>query len=221
MTIVADRLRLAMADRKVDQPALADAVGCTQGAISQILTGSTLRSRFLPDIAQYLRVPLAWLKGEGADQVPETGERQAISAEDLAEHLELVPIQSIDLAFGLGGSFTDGPVETEIMHFPKAWVESITSTPPALLTLARGRGDSMIPTIHSGDMVIIDRSQRVIFEPDALWAYTVGEIGGIKRLKVKGDRVIIMSDNKIVPDDEVTVEEINIVGRIAFIGRLL
>jgi phage repressor protein C with HTH and peptisase S24 domain len=221
MTIVADRLRLAMADRKVDQPGLAEAVGCTQGAISQILTGSTLRSRFLPDIAQYLRVPLLWLKGEGPDQVPAVGELPTRTAEDFAEQLQLVPIQSIDLAYGLGGSFTDGPIETEIMHFPKAWVESITSTPPALLTLARGRGDSMIPTIHSGDMVIIDRSQRVIFEPDALWAYTVGEIGGIKRLKVKGDRVIIMSDNKIVPDDEVTVEEINIVGRIAFIGRLL
>ena len=54
MTILADRLRDAMTARNMDQKELADAAGCTQGAISQILVGKTQRSRFLPEIAAAL-----------------------------------------------------------------------------------------------------------------------------------------------------------------------
>ena len=64
MSIIGDRLREAMAARGVEQLELANAVGCTQGAISQILVGTTLRSRFLPEIAEYLGVSLQWLRGE-------------------------------------------------------------------------------------------------------------------------------------------------------------
>ncbi|MDQ2763130.1 MAG: hypothetical protein M3Y22_06455 [Pseudomonadota bacterium] len=132
---------------------------------------------------------------------------------------DLVAMQQIDLAYGLGAQFVDGHVEVEVLHFPKIWVESITSSPPALLTWARGRGDSMTPTIHDGDLVLLDRSQRRIIEPDALWAYTVGEFGAIKRLRVKGDRVVILSDNPAVPPDEEPIDEVNIIARVIFIGR--
>lgn len=135
------------------------------------------------------------------------------------ERLGLVPIQSIDLAFGMGGTFTDVPIETEVMHFPAAWVESITLTPPAMLTFARGRGDSMVPTLQDGDMVLIDRSQRTIREQDAIWALTLGDIGMIKRLRIRGAAVSILSDNSNVPTDEAHADEINVVGRVIFIGR--
>lgn len=45
------------------QETLAEAVGCSQGAISRILAGQTRNSRFLPRIAEYLGVPLPWLLG--------------------------------------------------------------------------------------------------------------------------------------------------------------
>lgn len=57
------RLKRAMDDAGVDQPELARRVNCTQGAISQILLGNTLRSKFLPDIADALGVDLKWLRG--------------------------------------------------------------------------------------------------------------------------------------------------------------
>lgn len=130
----------------------------------------------------------------------------------------MVGIQHIDLAFGLGATFTDNPVAVEVLHFPKIWVDSITSSPPALLTWTRGRGDSMEPTIRDGDLVLIDRSQRKVEEQDAMWAYTVGDMGAIKRLRVKGDRFQIFSDNPAVPDDEEPIDFVNIVGRVIFVG---
>jgi hypothetical protein len=136
-----------------------------------------------------------------------------------AERLDLVAIQSIDLAYGMGISFTDVPIEVDVLHFPKAWIETITSSPPALLTWGRGRGDSMMPTINDHDLVLLDRSQTTIREQDAIWAFTEGDTGSIKRLRLRNDRVTILSDNPSVPPDEVHVAEIRIVGRVIFIGR--
>lgn len=138
---------------------------------------------------------------------------------DAGSALDLVSVHEIDMAYGLGGTFSDVPIESEVLHFPRTWIESITRTPPALLTFARGRGDSMQPTIQDGDIVLIDRSIRTIREQDAFWALTIGEVAMIKRLRVKGERVSILSDNDRVPADEVHHEEVHVVGRVVFIGR--
>lgn len=70
MATLADRLRLAMDQGRWSQARLAHEVGVTQGAVSQILLGNTLRSRYLPDIAEVLGVPLRWLKGEDVASGP-------------------------------------------------------------------------------------------------------------------------------------------------------
>ncbi|WP_240193732.1 S24 family peptidase [Sphingomonas paucimobilis] len=128
-------------------------------------------------------------------------------------------VEEIDLAYGMGAAFTHDAVSVRSHLFPLALLETITSTPPSKLTIARGMGDSMMPTLHDGDMVIIDRSQRTVRDQDAIWALTVGDIAMIKRLRVKSDRVLLLSDNERVPPDEATHDEINIVGRVIFIGR--
>ncbi|WP_197418039.1 MULTISPECIES: XRE family transcriptional regulator [unclassified Sphingomonas] len=138
---------------------------------------------------------------------------------DGADGMNLVAIDEVDLAYGLGGTFADGPVTTERHYFQRSWLEGITRTPAAMLTFARGRGDSMQPTLNDGDMVLVDRSQRAVREQDAIWALTVGDIAMIKRLRFRSETVIILSDNDRVPPDEAHVGEINIVGRVIFIGR--
>jgi transcriptional regulator with XRE-family HTH domain len=70
MTVTADRLRKRMADTGVRQEDLAEAVGCTQGAISKILKGDTLNSKFLPRIALHLGVALEWLLGTSDEMQP-------------------------------------------------------------------------------------------------------------------------------------------------------
>ncbi len=135
------------------------------------------------------------------------------------DELDLVKVNEIDLAYGFGGTYSDVPVETQVLHFPRTWLETITHTPPSSLTFARGRGDSMQPTLQDGDIVLIDRSIRNVREQDAVWALTVGDIAMIKRVRAKGERVSVLSDNDRVPPDEYHHEEINIVGRVIFIGR--
>lgn len=73
-----DRLKSAMNAAGLDQSALAARVGCTPGAINQILTGRTLRSRLLPEIANHLGVSAAWLQNLSDDPKDDTGPRLSI-----------------------------------------------------------------------------------------------------------------------------------------------
>jgi phage repressor protein C with HTH and peptisase S24 domain len=143
----------------------------------------------------------------------------AASSDPGPDSVDFVSIASIDQDYGLGGTYVDGPVEQEVMLFPRQWVESITDAPPELLTWTRGKGDSMVPTIHHGDLVLFNRAERTIRETDALWVYTIGDVGSIKRLRLRGRKVTILSDNKDVPPDEADVDEMNMIGRVVFIGK--
>ena len=72
----------------------------------------------------------------------------------------------------------------------------------------------MSPTINDNDMVLIDRSERRVEDQDLIWCFTVGDLAMIKRLRLRGEKVTILSDNKDVPDDTAHADEINIIGRI-------
>jgi phage repressor protein C with HTH and peptisase S24 domain len=166
----------------------------------------------LQAIADVMGLPVEYFTRPGqsarvADPEPPTG-----------DVVDTVGIQHIDQAYGLGATFTDNPVEIDVLQFPKIWVDSITSTSPYFLTWTRGRGDSMEPTIRDGDLVLLDRSRRRVDEQDALWAFTIGDVGAIKRLRVKGDRFQIFSDNPSVNADEEPIDFVNIVGRVIFVG---
>lgn len=197
------RLRERAHSKNLTAADLARVAAVPKQSMSGYWSGATLpKSDRLFSLSDALDVDARWLvEGEGSP-----------SGADFVE------VQEIDLAYGLGGTFPDEHVDVLTHRFPRTWIEAITLTPPALLTFARGRGDSMMPTINDGDMVLIDRSQRTIREQDALWALTIGEIAMIKRIRARGERVTILSDNDRVPPDEAHHEEINVVGRVIFVG---
>ncbi|MFC3579509.1 XRE family transcriptional regulator [Sphingomonas hylomeconis] len=210
---LAERLQAA----GLSQSELGRRVGISQQTVHKLITGQSRGSTHIATIAKVLGTSPAYLAGETED--PNEGAVPAPTERDIAEHLDLVAITEIDQDYGMGGTFTGDHVELQVHHFPRLWIESITSSPPTLLTLARGKGDSMDPTIRDRDMVIIDRSRRKLDEADAIWALTVGDIGMIKRLRLRGSIVVIQSDNDRVKDEEVHADEVNLVGRVVFIGR--
>ena len=217
MMLNAQRLRDRMAEMGMSQAELGRRVGVSQATIFRLTRGDAHGSSHLHRIARELGTTAEYLTDETDDAT--AGALPAATAETIAQQLDLVEIQQIDLAYGLGRTFVDGHVEIDVLQFPRQWIEAITPSPPTFLTWARGRGDSMRPTIFDGDLVLLDRSQRRVEELDAIWAFTVGDVGGIKRLRPKGDRMLILSDNKEVPPDEELIADINIIARVVFIGR--
>ncbi len=175
-------------------------------------------------IAQALAVNLEWLLSGEDQPLYATADAVRSALGDRADdgsraELDLVAVNDIDFAYGLGGTYSDMPIEQTVQYFPRTWIESITSAPPSQLAWTRPRGDSMAPTINDGDLVLFNLAEKTVKEQDAIWAFTIGDIASIKRLRMRKDRVLILSDNDRVPAEEVSHEEVNIVGRVIFIGR--
>lgn len=215
--VIGERLQERIDAAGMDQSKLARRVGLNQSTINALVKGDQQTSKKIDKIAEALGTSKAYLEGETDD--PTAVSAPPPTREQMAQLLDLVPIVEIDQDYGMGGTFTADYVEETIQHFPRIWLEGITLSPPSMLTVARGKGDSMDPTIRDRDMVIIDRSRRVLDEQDAIWALTVGQIGMIKRLRARGEHIVIASDNKQVSDEVVHNEEVHIVGRVIFVGR--
>lgn len=196
----------------LSQSELARRTGVSQPTIAHLVKGRSTSSSHLHKIARELGTTVGYLTGETND--PAAGAVPAPTEREIAEHLDLVEIAMVDMAYGMGATFADDRIGVDLVHFPKIWVDQLTHSAPAHLAWARGKGDSMSPTISDGDMVLIDRSERRVEDQDLIWAFTIGDMAMIKRLRVRGDKVTILSDNSEVPADTAHPDEINIIGRI-------
>lgn len=205
-----------MADAGIDQPALAARAGCTQGAISQILLGHTLRSKYLPDIAKALNVSLDWLRGDSDDRDP-----AAPSLQLVADHFDLAMVRELELGYSMGGgSVFEAYEQKGLIPFQRDWLRSMMRGSVDDLFVARGEGDSMQPTLLDGDIVLIDTAQRDIRQQDRIWAVAYGDLGMIKRVRrLPGGKYLIMSDNPAVQPFDAVDEEMYVVGRVVWIGR--
>ncbi|WP_298174591.1 LexA family transcriptional regulator [Novosphingobium sp.] len=135
---------------------------------------------------------------------------------------DLVEIDQVDLRFGMGATYLDGPVGSEKRVFSRSWLRNFTRAAPEQLFWTLGDGDSMEPTIRSGEVILIDRSQDVLRTADGIWAVTVGEIVQVKRLRPRASGAVeILSDNPAVPPDLAVDGELHIIGRVVAVVRRL
>lgn len=136
---------------------------------------------------------------------------------------DMVEVDQIDLRYGLGATYVDVPVEAQKRVFSRSWLRNFTTSPPEHLFWTAGEGDSMDPTIRSGEVVLIDTAQSIPRMSGGIWALTIGEMGMIKRLHVPGrNRIQLLSDNgKEPPYDPVDDDEMKIIGRVVAVVRKL
>lgn len=153
-----------------------------------------------------------WTRGAEWSEIP--------SAQDRSD--DIVELDQIDLKYGMGGTYADGPVQIQRRAFSRGWLRSITSTAPHHLSWAVGDNDSMEPTIRSGEVVLIDRSQDSPRHDAGIWAVTYGEIGSIKRLRYCPDGTVeLHSDNQLVRPQSAVDDELHIIGRVIAVVRRL
>lgn len=146
----------------------------------------------------------------------------AMTLEDVAAEHGLALVEEVDLALGMGATYLDGgtPEILGIVPFREEWLRGMHDGPIDRLKVVRGRGDSMEPTIHDGDVVLIDTAQRRIDDQDRIWAVAYGDLGMIRRVRVtpRGSWML-MPDNSVVRPDEVGDGEVAVIGRVVWIGR--
>ncbi len=212
--ITAARLRAVLDRSSLNQSTLAKAIGVTQGTIGQILSGEIKKSKHLPDIADTLGVGLDWLMGKDL-------ERAGLSSTYDEVERPRVQLMEIDVGYGMGGgTFMESYVDATPRDFDAGWLEDITRSPATSLFVARGVGDSMMPTLLDNDLLIVDRGQNRISQQDRIYAVMYGDLGMVKRVRRRPDGMyLLMSDNPSISPVEASQEEFSVVGRIVFIGR--
>lgn len=136
---------------------------------------------------------------------------------------DTVEIIALDLSLSMGpGTLIEQFVEEERVRMGLSFIQAITRTPSDRLRLVRGIGDSMEPTLRTGDRVMVDINERQLARAHGV--YWIDYLGthGIKRLRASGrGKVMVMSDNPLVPDFEADAEDLRIEGRVIWFAREL
>lgn len=214
-----DRLIELMETRDFSQSRLARAVGVTQQTIGKLVRGETNNSVHIHKIAKQLGTTVEYLtgesdnRGEGAMPVP--------NARMVAEQLSAILIPEIDIAYSMGGGITiDDYHGKEMVPFPRDWLRQIIRGSFDQVFVARGSGDSMMPTLLDGDIIVVDTAQRQIDRQDALWAISYGDLGMVKRVRKQPDGGYqINSDNQSVSAITAYDDEMHVIGRVIWLGR--
>lgn len=219
--IVPENLAAAMRSAGVNQSQLAELVGMKQPSVGRLLSGETKTTRAVDLIANVLGTTPAFLKGESDSPTDGAPSPTVFVARNPEPDPDDIEIDSIDLAYGMGGTFLDiGEIQVERAKFSRSWIRQFTNSPPQMLFSTRGAGDSMMPTIHDRDVVIVDRSQSRPEMGDKIWAIVFGGVGMIKRLRPMPDGTVkISSDNQSIRDEIASDGDLFIVGRVCAIVR--
>lgn len=141
-----------------------------------------------------------------------------------------IPLHQASLAAGHGAENDDEEV-VDHLAFRRSWLKRI-GVSASNAVLARARGDSMLPGIHCGDMVLIDRSKRDVpvrprrpedTRPAPIYALLDSAGARVKRIeRPEPDLVMLLSDNPSFPPEVLTgskVAALNIIGKVMWWGH--
>lgn len=230
MTLI-DTLKQALQTPGKSQRGLARAMGLDPAAINRMLKGERqIKAHELAAIRDYLGLPPAEdLPGNTgpeparatafADSSGLPGWRQAPA---FAEEFAMVPVYDARASAGAGAINTDtAPVCFSAFRWE--WLRRVTQAPTDQLAVIQVAGDSMEPTLHHGDHVLIDRTVTR-WTRDGLYVirYAISEELMVKRLLwVPSSRTFsIRSDNPAYGNTEgVGPDDLSVVGRVLWLGR--
>jgi phage repressor protein C with HTH and peptisase S24 domain len=229
---MANRLRAWRRHRDLTLSELANATGTDKTQISRLETGRRrLTLEWLDRLAgpldcrpeDLLRPPPAAEAARGRI-VPSEPAAPAPSAQlnFAGEDYAAIPAYDARAAAG-AGSHLDLPetVSARIL-FRMQWLRSVSRAPLELLAAIEIDGDSMEPTLRSGDTALLDLSEREPRRKDGL--YVLRREGGLQVKRVSAHpvsgRLTIRSDNTAYASyADVDPGAVVILGRVIWIGR--
>ena len=164
------------------------------------------------------------LTGRGRMLLSERGGVRDISIGGQYDTTDLLMIPLYGVRAGAGEAHVVISEQPEkMLAFREDWIRAELRRNPANLFLITVDGDSMYPTMVSGEVVLVDKSETRV-STDAIYLLQMG--GGIivKRLQWLPDgRLRILSDNPAFSHHEVGQEElsngIQVLGRVVWGGR--
>lgn len=133
---------------------------------------------------------------------------------------DLVPVYDVAASAG-HGAVVDYEAIAFKLAFPPDYLRHITSSNPINLQIISVKGDSMHPTLHHDDLVMLDISKTSL-NYDGLFVLRYGEALLVKRVSraAAPGRILIISDNRsIYPPQEYEASEVSVIGKVIWYGR--
>jgi len=137
--------------------------------------------------------------------------------------LALVPILDVEASAG-HGALAEMESKSAQFGFDEKWLGHLTSSKASNLSIIGVLGDSMEPTLHDGDEVMIDLADGQARLRDGIYVLRMDDMLSIKRIAIEpqGKRVSVLSDNPTFPSwPGLEKRALNIVGRVLWFGRAL
>jgi len=106
--------------------------------------------------------------------------------------------------------------------FDGRWLKVLTATQPSRLSIVRVEGDSMAPTLNSGDDILVDLGDSTERLRDGIYVLRIDDAVVVKRLALNptGRRVTVQSDNPAYPDwPDCSLDDLKPIGRVIWAGR--
>ncbi|HVL79576.1 MAG TPA: S24 family peptidase [Sphingomicrobium sp.] len=159
-------------------------------------------------LARYFAIPESMLGG------PPTGDQDPSG---------LVAVRRSPVRVSAGpGAIPGAESGKPYFGFDERWLKALTATPPGRLSIIRVEGDSMSPTLNSGDDILVDLEDGPDRLRDGIYVLRVDEAVVVKRLALNpvARRVTVQSDNPAYADwPDCAIDEIHCVGRVIWAGR--
>ena len=215
MATLSERLTSLMYEKGISQAELARLIGIKQPSVFKILSGETRNPKKILEIATALNVDPHWLKtGEGD---PDPSYRIVEVSEPQNPNTVRIDILDVEASAGNGAYLS--PTEQGLLsqEFDLTFFRQQFGRADAkYLKLITVKGDSMAPTLESGDLLYVDISENY-FAADGLYVFTFDGQTFIKRLQKVGKEMLVISDNPTYKEWTFTQDDdVFIHGRVVF-----
>lgn len=170
----------------------------------------------LKQIASVLQTTSGWLTGED-------GAQEIIASEEWTKQLITVAEYEVRLSAG-PGALVESENQTGVWQFSRRYLVDELRLDPQGLAIVEVQGDSMEPTLKTGDRVLIDHTDRNPARPGvyAIWDSNATVVKRVERIPASDPaQLVLISDNKNHNQYTVHAELVNIIGRVVWFGRRL
>jgi phage repressor protein C with HTH and peptisase S24 domain len=208
--MVMSNLKQIRRAKGLTQRHVAQRVGVTEGTISKYeREDSRLSLPVLHQLTVALDTTIAAIAGEAP--IKEDG--------DLEVDFAMIPV--VDARASAGDGSLVGR-EQVLYHnaYRRQWLRQVTTAPPERLVVLEVSGDSMFPTVANGDHILVDPT-KIQIDTDGIYVIRKRDTVHVKRITVNmgSDSVVIKSDNPAYATETVRPEDVEVIGRVVWLGR--
>ena len=127
-----------------------------------------------------------------------------------------IPFYQVKAAAGEGVNVPEYE-EKDVLHFDKRWLQAVVGHNPEHLSLIIAKGDSMLPDIQDGDLLMVDDSIKEVI-PNKTFVIKQDDKYRVKKLKAELNGDIQIISNNPNYKTETMDRETEIIGQVIWNG---